>query len=184
MSCPQGWQAALCSVWLLPQRSYSSSFGGLAEKSHKDKESAGGMLGSWGAGEPPPAWVTHGAFVRSMTHRHSRGLTSWTFAVFLTIKSSRRCFLVLGGSFILLALWMEWLVQGPPGMWSLETLIVWVKDALVCRRRKLSSHPNVGMLDPVSSKVKASKVSDWWIFLCILCIYEATPQIKICNISF
>lgn len=77
--------------------------------------------------------------------------------------SSRRCFLVLGGSFILLALWMEWLVQGLPWMWSLETLIVWVKDAMVCRRRKLGSHPNaaVGMLDPVSSKVKASKVSDW-----------------------
>lgn len=43
---------------------------------------------------------------------------------------------------------------------------MWVKDALVRRRKKLSSHPNaaVGMLDPVSSKVKASKVSDWWIF--------------------
>lgn len=93
---------------------------------------------------------------------------------------------MLGGSFILLALRMEWLVQGPPGMWPLETLIVWVKDGMVCRRRKLGSHPNaaVGMLDLVSSKVKASKVSDWWIFLCILYIYVDTPQIKICNTSF
>lgn len=31
---------------------------------------------------------------------------------------------MLGGSFILLALWMEWLVRGTTGMRPLETLIV------------------------------------------------------------
>lgn len=90
---------------------------------------------------------------------------------------------MLGGSFILLALRMEWLVQGPPGMWPLETLTVWVKDGMVCRRRKLGSHPiaAVGMLDLVSSKVKASKVSDWWIFLMhfiYLCRYSANQDMQ------
>lgn len=55
---------------------------------------------------------------------------------------------------------------------------MWVKDAMVCRRRKLGSHHNaaVGVLDPVEQKLLRFQIGGFLMHFIYLCRYPTNQD--------